>query len=124
MHNPSLHLFYYAEQAHLLGPAYSIPSLHLFYYGVVHVIIVVCPHPLFCCIYTALFLSTFWHCHPYILNGNVFTPLYMYMEMKLTGSGSLGLGSDLLDLGTASLGLVSLGPEEVGDDDISTVSPF
>ena len=30
------------------------PSLHLFYYGVTHVIIVACPHPLSCCIYTAL----------------------------------------------------------------------
>ena len=26
----------------------------LFYYGVTHVIIVACPHPLSCCIYTAL----------------------------------------------------------------------
>ena len=30
------------------------PSLHFFYYGVTHVIIVECPHPLSCCIYTAL----------------------------------------------------------------------
>ena len=66
----------------------------------------------------------------------------MYMEMKLTGSGSLGFGADFLglepdflglepdflglesDLGTASLGLVSSGPEEVGDlnDDTPPVS--
>ena len=30
------------------------PSLHLFYCEVTHVIIVACPHPLSCCIYTAL----------------------------------------------------------------------
>ena len=77
------------------------PSLHLFYHGVMHVIIVACPHPhLSCCIYTALIpclaaykytalipcvavystrFSTFWHCHPYILqhfSRNVFTLLY------------------------------------------------
>ena len=80
------------------------PSLHLFYYGVMHVIIVACPHPLSCCIYVALIpclaaymlpsspvllhiyctcFSTFWHCHPYILqhfNGNIFTPfIYIYV---------------------------------------------
>ena len=51
--------------------------------------------------------------------------VYMYMEMKLTGSGSLGLGTDFLALGTASLCLVSSGPEEVGgfdDDDTPTAS--
>ena len=31
-------------------------SLHLFYYGVTRVIFVACPHPLSCCIYTALVL--------------------------------------------------------------------
>ena len=60
--------------------------------------IVTCPHPLSCCIFSALIpclaayilpsspallhilyctcFSTFWHCHPYILqhfNGNIFT---------------------------------------------------
>ena len=61
--------------------------------------------------------------------------VYMYMEMTLTGSGSLGLGADFLDLepdflglesdlGTTSLGLVSSDPEEVGDlnDDTPPVS--
>ena len=77
------------------------PSLHLFYCGVTHVIIVACPHSLSCCIYIALIpclaayilpsspilphiyctcFSTFWHCHPYILqhfNGNAFTPFIL-----------------------------------------------
>ena len=87
------------------------PSLHLFYYGVMHVIIVACPHPcllhiysspvllyiniwlhpLCCCIYILhLFLYFFWHCHPYVLqhfNGNVFTlflTVFIQWSLKLS----------------------------------------
>ena len=58
------------------------------------------PHPLFCCIYIlpsspvllhihvyCTCVSTFWHCHPYILqhfNGNIFTPLFHWFRCILT----------------------------------------
>ena len=38
-----------------------------------HVIIVVCYHPLPCCVCTAPSLYDFWHCHPYIVQHFVFT---------------------------------------------------
>ena len=74
------------------------PSLHLFYYGVTHIIIVACPHPLFCCIYTAhipcfaayildlfLYFLALSSLHPSTLNfnGNVFTPLFIYIHSIL-----------------------------------------
>ena len=57
------------------------PSLHLYYYGVTHVVIpclaayILPSSSVLLHIYCTCF-STFWHCHPYILqhfNGNVFT---------------------------------------------------
>ena len=39
---------------------------NIFYYGVTHVSIVACPHPCLAAYILHLF-STFWYCHPYIL---------------------------------------------------------
>ena len=62
------------------------PSLHLFYYGVTHVIIVACPHPLSCCIYTALVSLLFGTVIPTsfnILMEMFLLPLYI-IECQIT----------------------------------------
>ena len=57
---------------------------------VTHVIIVVCYHPLPCCICTAPCLYDFWHCHPYIVQHvyeNVFTLVRTCSRLVLSQSG-------------------------------------
>ena len=77
------------EQAHPLGPAYSIPPYISFIMGLRMLLL----HALIPCLaayilpsspvlYCTCF-STFWHCHPYILqhfNGNVFLPFIILLE--------------------------------------------